>query len=63
MFCRDGRVALGQAMRADDSLTQLSLDYPMVENYGFVLSTPSPMIPGWSSHGRHLSFYTVVACH
>ena len=50
-------------MRADDSLTQLSLDYPMVENYGFVLSPPSPMIPGWISHGRHLSFYTVVACY
>jgi hypothetical protein len=39
--------------RANDSRTQLSLDYPMIENYGFVLSEPSGgaapgmAIPGW----------------
>ena len=33
--------------RANDSKTQLSLDYIMVENYGFVLSEPSPSIAGW----------------
>jgi hypothetical protein len=40
-------------MRANDSQTQLSLDYPMIENYGMILSEPAggaahgDAIPGW----------------
>ena len=39
--------------RANDSQTQLSLDYPVIENYGMILSEPSggakkgDAIPGW----------------
>ena len=44
-------------LHANDSQTQLSLDYPMIENYGMILSEPSggapsgptfkDAIPGW----------------
>jgi hypothetical protein len=42
-------------VHANDSQTQLSLDYPVIENYGMILSEPSggaakgDAIPGWAN--------------
>ena len=52
----ENRLLLPQQLplgRANDSQTQLSLDYPLIENYGMILSEPAggaapgDAIPGW----------------